>query len=296
MKRGWRKNGAEEKKGETRSSEWEERGRALMLPGFFVNKGVGSCGLTKHCSPFYFLKRLKDIGLKERHTEAVRNTSFGHFVNLQDGHVEATLVTTLARHYNPRRKSFLIGREHKVFSVKEVSNIMSLSLVGDEVDLSQSCSGSDLVAKYFKNKLPERKEIVEKLKILVRVNKDIKGITKPVVLFIFVCILFPQTNYYLPQSLYKYIDDIEGLRKYAWGVVVYNYVVDQLVKKKDDPRGYFGGCALDVTAWYYKIIEELGHELSMDWAPGLVFTGLLVYLALVSIGMGVVPWVIIAEV
>ncbi|KAG9449634.1 hypothetical protein H6P81_009599 [Aristolochia fimbriata] len=50
-------------------------------------------GLTTVVSCGRSWQRLKDIGFKERHIEAVRNTPFGHFFNLQDDHVKATFVT-----------------------------------------------------------------------------------------------------------------------------------------------------------------------------------------------------------
>ncbi|XP_043709576.1 sugar transporter ERD6-like 7 [Telopea speciosissima] len=54
--------------------------------------------------------------------------------------------------------------------------------------------------------------------------------------------------------------------------------------------GLFIGSTLTGIAFYMKV-----HELSPQWVPLLVFTGIMVYIGSFSIGMGAVPWVLMSE-
>lgn len=55
--------------------------------------------------------------------------------------------------------------------------------------------------------------------------------------------------------------------------------------------GTFIGCFLAAVSFYLK-----GQGLYMDWSPMLALSGILVYLAFYSIGMGPIPWVLMSEI
>ncbi|XP_042516690.1 sugar transporter ERD6-like 16 [Macadamia integrifolia] len=55
--------------------------------------------------------------------------------------------------------------------------------------------------------------------------------------------------------------------------------------------GLFLGCTLTGISFYMKV-----HELSLQWVPLLVLTGIMIYIGSFSIGMGAVPWVIMSEI
>ncbi|XP_073027673.1 sugar transporter ERD6-like 16 isoform X9 [Primulina eburnea] len=55
--------------------------------------------------------------------------------------------------------------------------------------------------------------------------------------------------------------------------------------------GTFIGCLLAAASFYLK-----GQSLLLGWVPGLAISGVLVYVASFSIGMGAVPWVIMSEI
>ncbi|KAG9450089.1 hypothetical protein H6P81_010054 [Aristolochia fimbriata] len=52
--------------------------------------------------------------------------------------------------------------------------------------------------------------------------------------------------------------DLNGLKEYAWGEALHRHIVLQLSRKKAKNNGYFTGCALAVTVWYYETMSRLG--------------------------------------
>ncbi|KAK4273151.1 hypothetical protein QN277_021606 [Acacia crassicarpa] len=51
------------------------------------------------------------------------------------------------------------------------------------------------------------------------------------------------------------------------------------------------GCLITAVAFYFKV-----HDVFLDAVPGLAVTGILVYIAAFSVGMGAIPWVIMSEI
>ncbi|KAG9444809.1 hypothetical protein H6P81_016149 [Aristolochia fimbriata] len=144
------------------------------------------------------------------------------------------------------------------FSAVELSNMMGLPFKGSYLVVGRCKKILDFVVNHFHEKAFYRKDIARKLRRLVRKDGDMETITKLVVLMVFVCILFPQANYGVPLTLYRYIDDLNGLKEYAWGEALHRHLVLQLSRKKAKNNGYFAGCALAVTVWYYETMSHLG--------------------------------------
>ncbi|KAG9458421.1 hypothetical protein H6P81_002929 [Aristolochia fimbriata] len=144
------------------------------------------------------------------------------------------------------------------FSAVEVSNMMGLPFKGSHSVVGRCKKIPDFVVNHFHGKAPNRKDIARKLHKLVRKDSDMETITKLVILMVFVCILFPQANYGVPLTLYRYIDDLNGLKEYAWGEALHGHIVLQLSRKKAKNNGYFAGCSLAMTVWYYETMSRLG--------------------------------------
>ncbi|KAG9447933.1 hypothetical protein H6P81_014061 [Aristolochia fimbriata] len=204
-------------------------------------------GLTTRCSPTFFLETIQKAKLKKKHIRAIEKTPFGHFLKVKGGHIEATLVSSLANKYCKVRNSFLIGKRYMEFSAADVSNIMGLPFEGSHLVVGRCKNIPDFVVNHFHGKAPNRKDITRKLRRLVRKDGDMDTITKLVILMVFVCILFPQANYGIPLTLYRYIDDLNGLKEYAWGEALHRHIILQLSRKKAKNNGYFTGCALAMT-------------------------------------------------
>ncbi|KAG9453847.1 hypothetical protein H6P81_006751 [Aristolochia fimbriata] len=188
-------------------------------------------GLTTRCSPAVFLETIEKAKLKKKHIRAIKKTPFGHFFEVKSGHIEATLVSSLANKFCKVRNSFLIGKRYMDFSAVEVSNMMGLPFKGSHLVVGTCKKMPDFVVNHFHGKAPNRKEIARKLHRLA--------------------------NYGVPLTLYRYINDLNGL-EYAWGEALHKHIVLQLSRKKAKNNGYFTGCALAVTAWYYETMSRLG--------------------------------------
>ncbi|XP_054801319.1 sugar transporter ERD6-like 7 isoform X1 [Prosopis cineraria] len=55
--------------------------------------------------------------------------------------------------------------------------------------------------------------------------------------------------------------------------------------------GLVAGCIITAVAFYFKV-----HDVFLDTVPALAVTGILVYIASFSVGMGAIPWVIMSEI
>ncbi|KAG9449629.1 hypothetical protein H6P81_009594 [Aristolochia fimbriata] len=83
------------------------------------------------------------------------------------------------------------------------------------------------------------------------------NLVKFLVILAFNHILFAKADCKLPRALYSYVDDLDKLHDYAWGVAVHGWTLHHLqsyIKKK--MKGRMSGCALALNVWFYEHVQQ----------------------------------------
>ncbi|XP_038984575.1 uncharacterized protein LOC113461235 isoform X2 [Phoenix dactylifera] len=200
------------------------------------------------------------------HEQKVRitGTPFGHLLGLPYIKQSRPVLDTQLSFWDDEEEGFWFGKVLVPFVGSDFALILGLSATGDEVELhSKGRVTSDLIIRFFEgdHKKANRNAVKNRLQFLGGKSgqQDVEDFTKLWVLYVFVTILFPTIHYYVPKALCSYLDDLDRLGSYSWGLAVFTFLRQQIPSVADSVRSrnitgkgsakYMDGCTVALVAW-----------------------------------------------
>jgi len=110
----------------------------------------------------------------------------------------------------------------------DVCFALGLHIIGEKVPLDgEQDVGEGQVRCMFKGEKISTESIVERIRALV-VEDDVDQCCRLYILLVCNEFYFPKTTQVLQCGVDKVLDDLDSLDRYAWGVAVYDFLVDGL--------------------------------------------------------------------
>ncbi|XP_038983250.1 uncharacterized protein LOC120111032 isoform X5 [Phoenix dactylifera] len=196
--------------------------------------------------------------------ERVTGTPFGHMLALPYIKQSRPVLDTLLSFWDDKKEGFWFGKVLVPFVGSDFALILGLSATGNEVQLhKEGRVKSDLITRFFEgdHKKADRDAVKNKLQYLVGKSEkqDVEDFTKLWVLYLFVTILFPSIHYYILKALCSYLDDLDCLGSYSWGLAVFAFLRQQIPSLAESVRTrnitgkgstrYMNGCTVALVAW-----------------------------------------------
>ncbi len=179
--------------------------------------------------------------MSDEQKERIRGTPFGHMLGLPYIKQSRPVLDTLLSLWDNVEEGFWFGRVIVPFVGTDFALILGLSATGDEVQLHRKGRVTcDLINRFFDgdHQKASRDAIKSRLQFLVGKSsrQDVEDFTKLWVLYLFGTILFPTVRYYVPKTLCSYVDDLDRLGSYSWGLAVFSFLRQQIPSLADSVK------------------------------------------------------------
>uniref|UniRef100_A0A2N9IQ62 Aminotransferase-like plant mobile domain-containing protein n=1 Tax=Fagus sylvatica TaxID=28930 RepID=A0A2N9IQ62_FAGSY len=202
--------------------------------------------------------------LSEECKSQLQTTPFGWLLNLHCN-IEASgrILEVMATSWNADARAFQVGDRLIPFTLYDIALILGLPVRGEPIDCNQSHSGGSVVEKllnrHLKTTSPERTQLVT---LLTKPSIQVPNRVRLYIALVFSYFLFPTTSKKVNPSLLPLLDDRANLGTYAWGKVVYDFLVSGLSRaassmqaKKGRGNLHIQGCTALLQIW---ACEHLG--------------------------------------
>uniref|UniRef100_A0A2N9HJG9 Aminotransferase-like plant mobile domain-containing protein n=1 Tax=Fagus sylvatica TaxID=28930 RepID=A0A2N9HJG9_FAGSY len=182
----------------------------------------------------------------------------------------------------PIHVHFQVGDRLIPFTLYDIALILGLPVRGEPIDCNQSHSGGSVVEKllnrHLKTTSPERTQLVT---LLTKPSIQVPNRVRLYIALVFSYFLFPTTSKKVNPSLLPLLDDRANLGTYAWGKVVYDFLVSGLSRaassmqaKKGRGNLHIQGCTalLQIWACEHLGIGQKNAEINQPFPRFLVWT------------------------
>ncbi|XP_077218006.1 uncharacterized protein LOC143852494 isoform X3 [Tasmannia lanceolata] len=224
--------------------------------------------ISSRCCPSRFHDCMQSLILREEHQNLIRRSPFGHLVNLEGVELHKKVMTILVRCWQKERRAFRIGGVVLAFEVRDVAQILGLSMVGERIEIDWG-SPDPVQGWRFSGQTASFDEILDVIHAeLDSIEKEsVEATVKHVFLLLFSTFLFPQTKHKASSCLFPYID-METVGNVAWAYVVYDYLVKSLDAYTDKGKGSILGCSILLQVWLFEH-TSLWEPAHLDASPCL---------------------------
>jgi hypothetical protein len=218
-----------------------------------VNTPASNPEVQTHIHHHYIVTKLMEVNksLSDQCKTQRRTTPFGWLLNLHCN-IEASrrMLEVMLTTWNADEHAFQVGDKLIPFTLYDVALILGLLVTGEPIDYNKSHARGFLVetllVSHFKTAWPERTKLVT---LLTKPSIKVPDKVRLYMAFVLSYFLFPTTSQKVTTNLLPLLDDRPKLGSYAWGKVVYEYLVCGLnrtvaSKKAQKNRGnvHIQGC------------------------------------------------------
>jgi hypothetical protein len=180
------------------------------------------------------------------------------------------LLDELVKRWNERRGGFLIEGRLIRFTPLDVCFALGLRIVGEKVDLiedPESCT-----KKLFDGMVISKDSICAKLDNLQR-DEDVEDFCRLYILLGLEEFYFPNSSSNVQTWYFKYLDDLDSIGKYNWGLAVYETLAlslneggQKLREGKNSAQLHIRGCVVVLQVYLFMNHNLSEVELNYFWS------------------------------
>ncbi|WJX96711.1 Ulp1 peptidase [Trifolium repens] len=176
--------------------------------------------------------------------------------------IRGILLDELVKRWNEKRGGFLIEGRLIRFTPLDVCFALGLSIVGEKVDLIEDSESR--TKELFDGMVISKDNICAKLDNLQR-DEDVEDFCRLYILLGLEEFYFPNSSSNVQAWYFKYLDDLDSIGKYNWGLAVYETLAlslneggQKLSERKNSAQLHIRGCAVVLQVW------ALEHVLAVE--------------------------------
>ena len=192
--------------------------------------------------------------MNEEYKIAINGTPFGHFCKFEKEKTSLHRLEAILGCYEHERTAFVFGNGKVIlkFSGAELSCVLGLHFVGQFVDMAL-VAPSETANRLFEGRTDgvRRKEVVDAFRRTVREGGSHEDVARLYILLVFSLILLPVGHAYVQPCLFHYMDNLQTIGEYAWGVVVYRMLKNSLTKHSAEGKTYIDGCTMGLVVSFW---------------------------------------------
>ncbi|KAK2401616.1 hypothetical protein QL285_051208 [Trifolium repens] len=167
--------------------------------------------------------------------------------------IRGILLDELVKRWNEKRGGFLIEGRLIRFTPLDVCFALGLSIVGEKVDLIEDSESR--TKELFDGMVISKDNICAKLDNLQR-DEDVEDFCRLYILLGLEEFYFPNSSSNVQAWYFKYLDDLDSIGKYNWGLAVYETLAlslneggQKLSERKNSAQLHIRGCAVVLQVW-----------------------------------------------
>ena len=164
--------------------------------------------------------------MSEAQKQRIEATPFKYLLQLPEKmEVSCPLLFEMLGRWDEEKCGFKVGSTVVVLTPLDVCFALGLRIVGKNIKLETG----EVEKESHTRRLVQKETKVDGISDLLLLHS---GPEQPVddycrlyLLLVFAGFLMPKTTESINEELYKYVDDLDTLDEYAWGIIVYHYLV-----------------------------------------------------------------------